>query len=191
VRGTINGSTTRKDIASSGPMRVRMYSSTIQESWASLWAARSRNSVSPKLRQPIGRCATRESQRVGVLWSIQTATIPRSRCRLQRKLWHLGWWPHAHSYVFVRPQISLPAKVSPFAQVLVGVAEESAGRARNAAFFSLGSDNSLATAVGVGIDVKSIPLLSVRLIQIDYLRTQLHGATQNQPCISAGVVFHF
>jgi hypothetical protein len=63
------------------------------------------------------------------------------------------------------PQVSLPAKVSRFAHVLVGVTKESQDATRNAAFFSRGSDNSLATTVG--IDVKAIPLLSVPLIQID------------------------
>jgi hypothetical protein len=33
--------------------------------------------------------------------------------------------------------------------------------------------------------------VSIRVIQIDYLRTQLQGATQNQPRVSAGVVIHF
>jgi hypothetical protein len=101
-----------------------------------------------------------------------------------------GGHTRIHTFLF-GPQISLPAKVSPFAHVLVGVAKESQDAITNAAFFSLGSDKSLATAIGVGIDVKAIPLFSVRLIQIDYLRTQLHGATQNQPRVSAGIVFRF
>jgi hypothetical protein len=55
----------------------------------------------------------------------------------------------------------------------------------------LGSDTSWATAFGVGIDVKVAPFIKVRLFQVDYLRTQLHRASQNQPRVSAGIVFHF
>ena len=95
-----------------------------------------------------------------------------------------------HTFLF-GPQVSLPAKVSPFAHALIGIAKESQDTFVNRAFFSLGSDNSLATAVGAGFDVKVVPFVSVRLIQVDYLRTQLHGATQNQPRVSAGIVLHF
>lgn len=107
-----------------------------------------------------------------------------------------------HTFLF-GPQISLPAKVSPFAHALFGVAKESQdpippppgpcplAPGPCSVFSSLGADRSFATAVGAGIDLKTIPFVSVRVIQIDYLRTQLHGATQNQPRVSAGVVFHF
>jgi len=95
-----------------------------------------------------------------------------------------------HTFLF-GPQVPLPAKVSPFARALIGIAKESQDTFVNRAFFSLGSDNSLATAVGAGFDVKVVPFVSVRLIQVDYVRTQLHGATQNQPRVSAGIVLHF
>jgi len=35
------------------------------------------------------------------------------------------------------------------------------------------------------------PFVSVRPIQIDYLLTRFSSATQSQPRVSAGVVFHF
>jgi len=104
-----------------------------------------------------------------------------------------------HTFLF-GPQISLPAKVSPFAHTLFGVAKESQDTIPSAcpvlvptctSFSSLGSGTSFASAFGAGIDIKAIQFVSVRLIQIDYLRTQLHGATQNQPRVSAGVVIHF
>ena len=104
-----------------------------------------------------------------------------------------------HTFLF-GPQVSLPARVSPFAHALVGVAKESQDTIPAACpvllptctgFSSLGSGTSFASAIGAGIDIKAIPLVSVRVIQIDYLRTQLHGATQNQPRVSAGVVIHF
>ncbi|HTT34238.1 MAG TPA: hypothetical protein VMH48_11595 [Methylomirabilota bacterium] len=107
-----------------------------------------------------------------------------------------------HTFLF-GPQISLPAKVSPFAHALFGAAKESQdpippppgpcplGPNPCSGFLSLGADRSFATALGAGIDVKLIPFVKLRLFQIDYVRTQLHGATQNQPRVSAGVVFHF
>lgn len=101
-----------------------------------------------------------------------------------------GAGTRVHTYL-LGLQASLPAKVSPFAHALIGIAKESQDANVSGGFFSLGSDNSLATAVGVGFDVKAAPFIKVRLIQIDYLRTQLHGATQNQPRVCAGVVVHF
>jgi hypothetical protein len=95
-----------------------------------------------------------------------------------------------HTFL-VGPQVSLPAKISPFAHILVGAARESQDSPTNLAFFSLGSGTSVAAAAGAGIDVKAFPFVSVRLFQVDYLRTRLHGATQNQPRVSAGVVIHF
>ena len=95
-----------------------------------------------------------------------------------------------HTFL-VGPQVSLPAKVSPFAHILVGGARESQDTRTNFAFFTLGTSTSVAAAAGVGVDFKVLPFVSVRLFQIDYVRTRLHAATQNQPRVSAGVVFHF
>ena len=102
------------------------------------------------------------------------------------------------------PQVSLPASVSPFAHALFGLAKESqdaitgvppglcpATNPTCAVRFSLGADTSFATAIGAGFDIKLVPFVRLRLIQVDYVRTQLHGATQNQPRASAGIVFHF
>lgn len=101
-----------------------------------------------------------------------------------------GGRTRTHTFLF-GPQVSLPRKVSPFAHALIGIAKESQDAPTSPAFFSLGPDKSLATAVGVGIDAKVVPLFSVRLIQVDYLRTHLHGVAQNQPRVSAGIVFRF
>lgn len=108
-----------------------------------------------------------------------------------------------HTYLF-GPQVSLPAAVSPFAHALFGLAKESQDEIPGvvpglcpvtnptcAVRFSLGSDTSFATAIGAGFDMKLAPFVKLRLIQVDYLRTQLHGATQNQARASAGIVFHF
>lgn len=56
--------------------------------------------------------------------------------------------------------------------------------------FSLGSDTSLATAVGGGVDWSVAPFVAARVLQLDYIRTLLHGATQNQPRVAAGIVLH-
>jgi len=106
-----------------------------------------------------------------------------------------------HTFLF-GPQVSLPARVSPFAHALFGVAKESqdpiplppacpVGIPACGMFYSLGPDRSVATALGAGIDVKLVPFVKLRLVQIDYVRTELHGVTQNQPRVSAGVVLHF
>lgn len=95
-----------------------------------------------------------------------------------------------HTYLF-GPQLQLPGRISPFAHVLFGAASEQQDAIGNPAYFSLASDTSFATAIGAGLDLKLVPFVAVRLIQVDYLRTDWHGRTQNQPRISAGVVLHF
>lgn len=101
-----------------------------------------------------------------------------------------GGKTRVHTFVF-GPQVSLPTKVSPFAHALFGVAKESQDPLTTVLFHSLGSDTSFAMAVGAGIDVKAAPFIAVRLFQVDYVRTHLHGTTQNQPRVSAGIVLHF
>ncbi len=101
-----------------------------------------------------------------------------------------GGSTHLQTYLF-GPQVSFPARISPFGHVLFGVAHETVGPFNTAAFFSPGSDTAFASAFGGGIDMKAAPFLSLRLIQADYLRARFFGHTQNQPRISAGVVLHF
>jgi hypothetical protein len=100
-----------------------------------------------------------------------------------------GAGTRVHTFLF-GPQVSLPTKFSPFAHALFGVAKESQDQF-SGGFNSLGADKSWAVAIGGGMDANVARFLKVRLIQVDYVRTQLHGATQNQPRISAGVVFAF
>ena len=69
-----------------------------------------------------------------------------------------GAGTRVHAFL-LGPQVSLPRKVSPFAHVLIGTARESQDSFVSGGFFSLGSDKSLAVAVGAGIDVKAIPCL--------------------------------
>ena len=99
---------------------------------------------------------------------------------------------HLHTYLF-GPQLSLGGPVSPFAHVLIGAAHEAVGNssANSSTIVVPRSDTSFATALGVGIDIKVAPFLSIRPIQIDYLVTRFHSDTQSQPRYAAGVVLHF
>lgn len=103
---------------------------------------------------------------------------------------------HVQTFLF-GPQVSLPAKVSPFVHVLFGVAHESIASSINIGGLPTGfailssSGNFFAAAVGGGIDLHVAPFLSVRPIQLDYLATRAYSGTQNQPRVSAGVVLHF
>jgi hypothetical protein len=96
-----------------------------------------------------------------------------------------------NTYLF-GPQVSFPARVSPFAHVLFGAAHESLSNPGVALGIpNLGTNTAFATAVGAGIDVKPFHFVSVRLFQFDYLMTRFGSKTQNQPRASVGVIFHF
>lgn len=103
---------------------------------------------------------------------------------------------HQYTYLF-GPEVALPARVSPFAHLLFGGVNQSVSSgiynpSGAPSLFVLPKSNSaFATALGAGIDLKVIPHLWLRPIQIDYLLTKLNSSTQNSPRISAGVVFHF
>ena len=85
-----------------------------------------------------------------------------------------------HNFLF-GPQVSLPTRISPFAHVLGG-----------ATHFSGNSQTytTAALALGGGLDIKALPLISIRAIEADYVHTFFFGAVQNYR-ISTGVVFHF
>lgn len=104
-----------------------------------------------------------------------------------------------HTYL-LGPQISLPFTISPFAHALIGFARESQDAfsaatpvtpSGNGGFFSLGSSTSWASAIGGGLDWHVAPFVAVRVFQIDSVHTHLHGASQNQLRVPAGVVVHF
>jgi hypothetical protein len=98
---------------------------------------------------------------------------------------------HINIYL-VGPQIALPARVSPFAHVLIGVAHQSTDSGAGMGyFFPAHSGNAFAAALGGGLDVKATPLVWVRLIQVDYLPSNFFPNLHNQARVSAGVVLHF
>jgi hypothetical protein len=94
------------------------------------------------------------------------------------------------------PEVRWPARVSPFAHVLLGGAHESTstGSLSGIALYNTvlsSSDTAFAFALGEGVDRKVMPLVSFRLIQVDYLMTRFASTTEGQPRISAGLVLHF
>lgn len=99
---------------------------------------------------------------------------------------------HLQTYLF-GPTFSFPASVSPFVHVLVGGAHESIGSGSpGPGLISIPtSGNAFALALGLGIDINVLPAVSIRPIEFDYLATRFNSSTQNQPRVSAGVVFHF
>lgn len=99
---------------------------------------------------------------------------------------------HLNTYLF-GPQVRFPGPVSPFAHVLFGAAHDSVGSGGAGSGFAIdaGSSTAFALALGAGIDIKVVSLVSVRPIQIDYLVTRFGNSTQNQPRVSAGLVLHF
>jgi len=87
-----------------------------------------------------------------------------------------------HNYMF-GPRVSVGVgKFRPFAEAMVGVGHVS-GRA-------IGSDTSVATGVGGGIDYRLLRLVGWRF-QGDYLHTHLLGLAQNSVRLSTGIVIRF
>jgi len=97
---------------------------------------------------------------------------------------------HLKTYLF-GPQVRFPGPISPFAHFLVGGSHESTSSAVGVVTTSSPTQNAFATAVGGGLDLKVLPLLSVRPIQVDYLLTHFNSDTQNQFRYSAGIVVRF
>lgn len=86
-----------------------------------------------------------------------------------------------YTYLF-GPQVSFPARVSPFGHLLLGGAHNS-----TAGFGS----SSFALALGAGFDTKVNDQFSWRIFQADYLMTQFGGASQNNFRFSTGVIVRF
>jgi hypothetical protein len=85
-------------------------------------------------------------------------------------------------HFMVGPQISFPARISPFVHVLAGI-----GHVSNNGI----GDTSFAAAIGGGIDMRIAPLLSWRIIQGDDLITHYFGGIQHSARVSTGIVIRF
>ncbi|HTR47134.1 MAG TPA: hypothetical protein VMM16_07120 [Verrucomicrobiae bacterium] len=94
---------------------------------------------------------------------------------------HYGSGASVHTFLF-GPQVSWPARVSPFAHFLIGGAHFGAGPF---------SDSSFSMALGGGIDTEVVPHVYWRVIQGDYLQTNFFGTRQDNARLSTGIVVHF
>src|ERR1700693_4327611 len=86
-----------------------------------------------------------------------------------------------HTFLF-GPQVSWPARVSPFAHALFGAAHLGGGNF---------SSTSFSAAIGAGIDTRIARSISWRIIQGDYLPTHFVGSTQTNARVSTGIVIRF
>lgn len=94
---------------------------------------------------------------------------------------HYGSGSSVHTFLF-GPQVPWPARVSPFAHLLIGGAHFSSGGF---------SDSSFAMALGGGIDTELVPHIYWRIIEGDYLPTHFFGTRQDNARLSTGIVIHF
>ena len=85
-------------------------------------------------------------------------------------------------HFMVGPQISFPARISPFVHILAGIGHLSDNGI---------TDTSFAGAVGGGIDWHFAPLISWRIIQGDDILTRHFGAIQHNARVSTGIVLRF
>ena len=93
----------------------------------------------------------------------------------------------AHSFLF-GPKFSVRRKRAvPFVHALFGVSKLKTETNEFGPLLSF-SDTSFAMALGGGVDVKVNDRLAIRVVQIDYLRTNFFGESQNKGRISAGIV---
>jgi hypothetical protein len=91
--------------------------------------------------------------------------------------------PDARTLDFmVGPQISFPARISPFIHALAGIGHVNLNGS---------PDTSFAGAIGGGIDMHIAPFISWRIIQGDDLITHHFGGVQHNARVSTGLVFHF
>ena len=95
---------------------------------------------------------------------------------------HYGSSTSKYNYLF-GPQISFPARVSPFIHFLIGGSHEHVN--------GVGSDSSFAAALGAGIDTKLSGPLYWRIIQGDWIHTSQFGGSQNNGRLSTGIVIKF
>ena len=96
-----------------------------------------------------------------------------------------------HTFLFgPRFSVRRHRRLTPFAHALLGAAHTDS-RAREAGLDLHFTDTSFAAALGGGLDVRAGRRVSVRAFQLDYLRSQLFGGTQNKGRLAFGLVFDF
>jgi opacity protein-like surface antigen len=92
----------------------------------------------------------------------------------------------SHNFMFGPRYTFRTEKVTPFVQVLMGINHINPEKA-------YAVQNNFAIAVGGGVDVKITNRLSIRPIQLDYLKTRVvaEGGFTNNIRFSSGFVFKF
>lgn len=89
---------------------------------------------------------------------------------------------HVTNMIF-GPRVSVPVgKFRPFAETMAGVGHASAS--------GVGSDTSLATGIGGGLDYRLLRFVGWRF-EVDYIHTSLFGRGQGNARVSTGIVFNF
>ena len=93
-----------------------------------------------------------------------------------------------HSFLF-GPRFSARrrARVTPFAHALLGAAHTDS-RARELGLDFRFKDAAFAAALGGGLDARVSRRVAVRVVQLDYLRTNFFGGSQDNGRVSAGLV---
>jgi hypothetical protein len=92
-----------------------------------------------------------------------------------------GGGQSVHTFMF-GPQVSWPARVSPFAHILIGASHYSTSGV---------GDTSFSAAFGAGIDTKIAENISWRIIEGDYIPTHFFGTTENNARIVTAIVVRF
>src|ERR1700693_1065506 len=99
------------------------------------------------------------------------------------------------SYFLFGPQVSWPARVSPFGHVLIGGAHVSYSTLLAVDPPTLDtvnfSDTAFAFAVGGGIDAKIAGPFHWRIFQGDWIHSSVFGTGQNNARLSTGIVIKF
>jgi opacity protein-like surface antigen len=96
-------------------------------------------------------------------------------------------------YFLFGPEVHWPARVSPFAHVLIGAAHVGSNIeiGTTPPIVVSASDTSFATAVGGGIDTRITHGVYWRIFQADYIHSSAFGGEQNNVRVSTGIVVHF
>jgi len=93
---------------------------------------------------------------------------------------------HLHSYL-IGPRLSYHGRVTPYVQALFGQSFLHISVPGTTFTFD---DSAFGMTVGGGVDVKVHDRVSIRLAQVEWLRTQLSSDTQNHMRVSTGIVIH-
>jgi opacity protein-like surface antigen len=88
------------------------------------------------------------------------------------------------------PRFSFRRKVTPFAHALFGVSKLKTETTEFGPPLTF-RDNGFSMALGGGLDLRVSNAVAIRLVQIDYLRTNFFDDWQNKGRISTGLVLRF